>query len=141
MPENPSPIDGVKKSIEYIIGADTKLKRKKKSEDDIQKEQFIKLITSLEEVNNRSILMNTEFNLNFTAYDEKFYEAIDSLISMHFGPDAAELVFYYLYDRVNLDGTINNLLDENKNKIEVENAGDLWDLIKELKTKIEQKKK
>ena len=44
MDSNEQHADGIKKSIDDIIGVDTFLKRKKKTEDDQQRERFIKII-------------------------------------------------------------------------------------------------
>ena len=41
--------EGIKKSIEDIIGADTSLRRKKKTDEDFHKEKFTKLIQTLDE--------------------------------------------------------------------------------------------
>ena len=45
--ENKGHVDGIKKSIEDIIGNDTVLKSKKPNEEDIQKEKFEKIILLL----------------------------------------------------------------------------------------------
>jgi hypothetical protein len=141
MSEMQNPIDGAKESVEYIIGANTKLKRKRKTEKDAQKEQFVNIMTLLEAANTRSVLMTSELDLNFTKYDEKFYAVIDSLIFFHFGPDVSELIFFYLYERTNIDGTTNDLLDEERNIVPLENVNDLWELIKEVQFKISKMKK
>ena len=136
-----NPIDGTKESVEYIIGANTKLKRKRRTEQDAQKEQFINILTALEATNTRSILMASELDLDFTKYDEKFYAAIDSLIFLHFGPDVSELIFFYLYERTNIDGTTNNILDEEGNIVPLENINDLWQLVKTVQAKLSKMKK
>jgi len=141
MNEMQNPIDGAKESVEYIIGANTKLKRKRKTEKDAQKEQFINIMNLLEAANTRSILMTSELDLNFTKYDEKFYAVIDSLIFLHFGPDVSELIFFYLYERTNIDGTTNDLLDEERNIVPLENVNDLWELVKTVQSKISKMKK
>ena len=65
---------GIKTSIESIIGSDTVLKRKKKTEEDINKESFEKIILTMEEVQVRSTLIQAEFKLDLFEYEEKFYE-------------------------------------------------------------------
>ena len=47
MENNDKHAEEIKKSIDNIIGTDTFLKRKKKSEDDIQKAKFEKIIKTL----------------------------------------------------------------------------------------------
>ncbi len=78
---------GVQQSIESIIGADTILKRRKKTEDDINRDIFEKIIIALEQANVRSSIIGGDFKLDFTSYDETFYEIIEeqlSLIKKHF---------------------------------------------------------
>ena len=82
MGNNEEHVNGIKKSIDDILGTDTSLKRKKKSEDDTNRERFEKIIQTLEEIEVRSIILGNDLNLDFTSYDEKFYKVIDSLIEM-----------------------------------------------------------
>jgi hypothetical protein len=122
--------DGIKKSIDGIIGVDTFLKRKKKNEDDAQREKFEKIIQALEEVEVRGMILGNDLNLDFTSYDEKFYFVIDSLFSLHFNKEACELIFFYLYERLSPDGSINEVMDEDGNVIELSSSTDLWYLLK-----------
>lgn len=130
---------GIKTSIESIIGNDTTLKRKKKTEEDVNKESFEKIIQLMEEVQVRSTLLHTEFSLDLFNYEEKFYEIIDRLFSIHFGREAAEVIFFYVYERTNPDGSINQLLDKDNHPIPLENPTDLWNLANHLKNKSKKK--
>jgi hypothetical protein len=133
--------EGIKTSIESIIGSDTVLKRKKKTEDDINKESFEKIIQTMEEVQIRSTLLHADFKLDLFDYEEKFYEVIDRLFTMHFGREAAEIIFFYIYERVNPDGTANQLADVDGNPIPLESPSDLWALANYLKEKNSKVKK
>jgi hypothetical protein len=133
--------DGVKKSIDLIIGSDTTLTRRKKTAVDVNRDLFYKIILSLEQANTRSFLLEGDFALDLTKYDDIFYEAIDNLIVMHFGKEAAELVFFYLYDRLNPDGSINVLLDPNGTEIVLQTPEDLWLLIQHVTESLKVKKK
>ena len=126
---------GVKASLEGITGADLSLKRKRKTEKDINREVFEKIILALEKASVRSSIIGGEFQLNFTEYDETFYEIIDNLILMHFGKEAAELIFFYVYERINPDGSVNALADVEGNVIPMNGPSDLWELIDYIKSK------
>lgn len=126
---------GIKTSIESIIGSDTVLKRKKKTENDINKESFEKIILTMEEVQVRSTLLHAEFKMDMFDYEEKFYEVIDRLFSLHFGREAAEVIFFYIYERMNPDGTVNQLADVDGNPIPLESSSDLWELVNYMKDK------
>jgi len=132
MENNEEHVNGVKKSIDDILGTDTFLKRKKKSEDDINRERFEKIITTLEEIEVRGMLLGNDLQLDFTSYDEKFYLVIDSLFHLHFGKEASELIFFYLYERTNPDGTTNGLQNDEGEIIELTSPTDLWYLLKAM---------
>jgi hypothetical protein len=120
---------GVKQTLETMIGTDLSLKRKKKSEHDLNRELFEKIIIALERTNIRTALVGTEFDIDLSKYDETFYEVIDNLMLMHFGKQASEVIFFYVYERMNPDGSINELRDTNDTPIVLNNPTDLWDLI------------
>jgi len=141
MNEGEKHAEGIKKEIEDIIGVDTVLKQKKKTDDDFQREKFEKIIQTMQEIEIRGILLATDLRLDFTTYDEKFYKVIDSLIEMQFGKETAELIFFYLYERENPDGTVNDLIDEEGTIVPLNNPNDLWQLIKLSQAKVGRQKK
>jgi len=126
-------VQGIKKSLETIIGTDLTLKRKRKNEDDINRELFEKIINALDKANIRSVLVETDLNIDLTSYDETFYEAIDNLFLLHFGKEASELIYFYLYERIDPDGTVNELEDVNGNPLILNSPMDLWNVIHMLK--------
>ena len=132
---------GVKASLEGITGADLSLKRKRKTEKDVNREVFEKIILALEKASVRSSIIGGDFQLDFTEYDETFYEIIDNLILMHFGKEASELIFFYVYERINPDGTVNELADQDNNVVALNSPTDLWMLVNHIKNKTNKTKK
>jgi hypothetical protein len=133
--------EGIKKSIEDIIGADTSLRRKKKTDEDFQKEKFTKLIQTLDEIEVRSMIMGGDLGLDFTKYDDKFYSVIDGLLGLLYSKEACELIFFYLYERINEDGSTNELVDEDGNIVTLVSPTDLWYLVKIIQDKVGKAKK
>ena len=133
MEQNEKHAQGVKQTLETMIGTDLSLKRKKKSENDLNKELFEKAILALERTNVRAAIVGSEFDLDLSKYEEPFYEAIDNLMIMHFGKQAAEVIFFYVYERINPDGSINELIDVNNEPIILNNPSELWDLVNAIK--------
>ena len=131
--------DGIKKSIEEIIGADTVMRNKRPSEDSIQQDKFEKIILALEAAEVKTTLLHTEFKMDFSDYNEHFYLAIDGLLELWLGKELCELVFFYLYDRLNPDGTMNGLMDDEGNEIILESPTDLWLLIRKIQTSKKKK--
>jgi len=139
--DNEQHADGIKKSIDDIIGVDTFLKRKKKSEDSAYRERFIKIIQTLEEIEVRGMILGNDLQLDFTSYDDKFYSVIDNLFFLHFGKEACELIFFYIYERLNPDGTADEVVDMDGNAIPLTSPEDLWELVKLTQEKIGKAKK
>jgi hypothetical protein len=133
-------IDDTKKSIDLILGSDTTLTRRKKTQVDVTRELFNKIIINLEQANTRSFLLSNDFHLDLTKYDDVFYEAIDNLIILQFGKEASELIFFYLYDRIDPEGNIQSLVDPNGNEILLQNPDDLWMLLQVIKGNVKKKK-
>ena len=120
---------------------DTFLKRKKKTEDSDKRERFIKIIQTLEEIEVRGMILGNDLALDFSSYDEKFYSVIDNLFYLHFGKEACELIFFYIYERLNPDGTANEVEDLEGNAIPLTSPEDLWELVKLTQEKIGKAKK
>jgi len=126
---------GIKQSIETIIGSDTVIKRKKKTEEDLNRESFEKIIRLMDEIQVRDVLMMTELGLDYSKYNEKFYEITDRMFGLYFGAEAAEIIFFYIYERINPDGSVNELEDEKGQIITLTNPTDLWYLVNHIKDK------
>ena len=126
---------GIKQSIEDIIGTDTTLRRKRKTEEDLNRESFEKIMLTMDEIQVRSALLHSELGLDYSNYDEKFYEIIDRMFTLNFGKEAAEIIFFYVYERINPDGTVNNLRDQNNEIVPINSPSDLWYLVNHIKNK------
>ncbi len=119
----------INESISKILGTGTVLKRKKRTEEVKKRELFEKIILSLEKVNVRTEIAVTDLDLNLSTYNESFYFVIDNLLEFHFGKEGAEVIYFYLYERINKDGSIQPLLDEAGNQYILQTPADLWNLI------------
>ena len=126
---------GIKQSIEGIIGTDTTLRRKRKTEEDLNRESFEKIMLLMDEIQVRSALLHSELGLDYSNYDEKFYEIIDRMFTLNFGREAAEVIFFYVYERINPDGTINSMVDQNNEVVHINSPSDLWYLVNHIKNK------
>ena len=122
-------LNEIQAAINQVLGVKSLIRRKKKTQETKKRELFISIINSIEAIINRQNLMYAELNLDLTNYDEAFLDTIDALIVLHFGKEGAELIAYYLWDRVATDRTITSLLDEQGKEIYLETATDLWNLL------------
>lgn len=116
-------------AINQILNVKSLVRRKKKTKEAKKRELFISIINSIEAIINRQNLMYVELNLDLAKYDESFLDTIDALIILHFGKEGAELIAYYLWDRVAPDGSISPLVDVDNKEVYLETASDLWNLL------------
>ena len=119
----------LKRAFDALLNTSTSLKRKKKNTADRKREMFLQIVTLCEAVITREVLLAADFKLQLDGYNEDFYQIIYSLLLLYLGKDGFELISFYLYDRINPDGTINYLLDENQNEVKLETAEDLFNLL------------
>lgn len=124
--------DNIKGAVDKLLNVKSSLKRKKQSKQIQHRELFINVINSLQMLQSRSNILFSDLKVDFTNYDEPFLEIIDTLLLVRYGKDACEVIFFYLWERENPDGTLNDLLDEQGNAIPLETAQDLWNVIVKL---------
>jgi hypothetical protein len=125
----------IQTAINEILNVKSLIRRKKKSQVDKKKELFISIINAIEQIATRQTLMYADLQLDFTNYDEAFLETIDALIILHFGKEGAELISFFLWERSNPDGSINQLMDETGTVVPLDTANDLWNALLQMNPK------
>ena len=122
-------LNEIQTAINQVLNVKSLIRRKKKTQEAKKRELFISIINSIEAIINRQNLMYAELNLDLANYDEAFLDTIDALIVLHFGKEGAEVIAYYLWDRVAPDGSITSLTDAEGKEVILQTASDLWDLL------------
>ena len=122
----------VKHAIDELLRVNISFKRKKKNTLEKKKELFFTIINGIQALDARSSLANADLRIDMSSYDEAFFQVIDSLILFHFGKDNYEIIMFYLYERINPDGSINILVDDNGDEVSLETLDDLWVLINKV---------
>jgi hypothetical protein len=130
--------DDIKKAIDALLKINSTVKRKKKAYVDKQKDLFTGIIMALQAVQTRTILTQTELKLDFSSYDEMFLQVIDSLILLHFGKEGYEVISFYLWEKFNPDGSVNDLLDDDENVVPSETIEDIWNILLKIKSNNEK---
>ena len=123
----------IKKAVDALLKINSTVKRKKKAYIDKQKDLFTGIIMAIQAAQTRTILSQTELKLDFSSYDEMFLQVIDSLILLHFGKDGYEVISFYLYEKFNPDGTVNDILDDDEKVVPTDTIEDIWNLLMKLK--------
>ena len=121
--------DDIKKAVDQLLKITSTVKRKKKAYIDKQKDLFISIIIALQAAQTRTILTQTELRLDFSTYDEMYLQIIDSLILLHFGKEGFELISWYLYEKINPDGTFSEIQDADGNVVPSDTPEDIWNIL------------
>ena len=128
----------IQQAINNILNVKSYVRRKKKSQSEKRRELFISIVNSIEQIVTRQNMMYMELQLDFTKYDEPFLDTIDALIIFYFGKEGAELISWYLWERLNPDGTMNPLLDEEGKEVPINNAAELWSVLVAINPKYDE---
>lgn len=128
----------VKLAVDKILQTNSVIRRKKRNESEKKRELFCSVINSIEELNIRGSLAFADLQLDMEKYDEKFFEVIDSLIYISFGKECAELIGFYLWNRINQDGTINPIMTDTEEEIFLESPYQLYDLLSKINPKLHE---
>ena len=130
--------EDIKKAVDQLLKINSTVKCKKKAYLEKQKDLFISIMMALQAVQTRTVLTSTELRVDFSIYDEAFLQIIDSLILLHFGKEGFEVVNFYLYDKFNPDGSLNELYDDEEKIVPSETAEDIWNILIKLKSNNEK---
>ena len=124
--------------VDSIINTKTIIRRRKKSTSDKKREIFFNLINSIEELNVRQNIMYGDLNIDFSNYDEKFFSVIDTLLYMNFGTQCTDVIGFYLYERINPDGSINPLIVNEVEELFLNSPYDLWNIMCQINPKLHE---
>jgi hypothetical protein len=123
----------IKQAVDQLLKINSTVKRKKKAYIDKQKDLFVSIINALSALQVRTVLTQAELKIDFSSYDEMFLQVIDSLILLYFGKEGYEVISFYLYEKINPDGSVNELFDDEDKIVPSETAEDIWNILMKLK--------
>lgn len=99
-----------------------------------EKQIFIDIIKNLQNIDKRTFNLLKESKVDLTLYDESFYHIIEDLLLLKYGVNKTNIILWYLYDRLDLEGnitkiTINNLDDDTSKEYILKNEEELWEFL------------
>lgn len=129
---NSNKIKGNKNIIEQVLKIPVELTHRNKNKQDLNKKKFEELVLVLEQIENRTYLINDEFNLDLSKYDELYYIVINNLLDLLYPVDIVNLIKFYCYGRIDDEGKIRPIIDNENNEIFLNNPQDLYNLIQTI---------
>ena len=133
---DPNLQNSLHEAFEQLLNSPVLIKKQRRNKAFKKKILFISLIEQYEKALNKSARLQSEFGLDLFEYEEPFYGVIDKLMLLTWGTNVYELITFYLYERANLDGTINYLIETKEDGTEVEvflkTAEDLYNYLSQI---------
>lgn len=96
----------------------------------MKKEKFIEIITKIENYDSE-IERWSDFGLSIFENDicQLPWVIINAFLEELFTKEQVDWIYWYLFERVDLNGNISKCWDENGNEIIIKNPEDLWNFL------------
>ena len=99
--------DTLKFGFDKMLSANTIIQRKKKNLANQKKEAFISIIRKYDEAITRTMVLQSQFRIDLGDYEDVYYNIIDEMFLLSWGPDVYSLIEFYFYKRIGDDGIEN----------------------------------
>ena len=100
----------------------------------LKKDAFIRFIENYKFANDRTIMLKTDFQVDFVHFEEAFVQAIEALLELNFNKNQKQIIEWWLYDKWQLDGTVLQLNNtETDEQLPSDTPEELWNLVQTLK--------
>lgn len=130
--DNIDKIKSSKKIIDQVLNTETKISHRTRTIHDINKKKFESIITNLEQIELRSHILNTDFSIDLSKYEDIYHNVIDNMFELLYSPEALKLIKFYLYGRIDANGESVRLEDTKGNEIPLDNITQLYNLIQNM---------
>ena len=67
--------------------------------------------------------------MDFTSYDEAYFKTIEGIIHFCFEEIAASAILFYVYSRIDNEGTVHLFVDSNGEEHMFNTIDDLWEFL------------
>jgi len=107
-----------------------------------EEELFIEAISLFEEIWANSIKTYELCGINLLEYESTYHRIIENTFLIKYGTWKTEIIFWYIFGRVNENNEIYPLLVQyvdTEREIYLQNAKELWDFFKEIDEQEENK--
>ncbi len=123
----------LKYGFSSLLGGETIIRRQKRNAKHQKKIQFLSIIKKYDEALLKSIMLQSQFNIDLSSYEDPFYSIIDEILLLSYGEDIYQLIAFYFYERLHPDtGEEQFLTGGNGEEIYIRTPDDLYSIIQKL---------
>jgi len=126
--------DQLKKDLKNILKIKGAITKQRPVEGLIKKEAFCRFIENYKFANDRTLLLKTDFAVDFVNFEEAFVQSIEALLEASFNKSQVQIIHWWLYDKWNAGDEVLQLNNvETGDEIPSDTPEELWDLVQSLK--------
>lgn len=120
------------KQLQEIVGAKVDISESSKTKAKREQEMFCKIVDLWDKTWQRGNKMFDEYQIDMGEYDSHFYQMIEGLFIMTYGEMKAEIIAWWVYERILEDGELAVIVTEDEVEHEIKNSKELFKFIKKL---------
>ena len=126
--------DQLKKDLKNILKIKGAVTKQRPVKGLIKKEAFCRFIDNYKFANDRTLLLKTDFAVDFINFEEAFVQSIEALLEVSFNKSQVQIIQWWLYDKWNAGDEVLQLNNvESGDEIPSDTPEELWDLVQSLK--------
>ena len=126
--------DQLKKDLKNILKIKGAVTKQRPVKGLIKKEAFCRFIENYKFANDRTLLLKTDFAVDFVNFEEAFVQSIEALLEVSFNKSQVQIIQWWLYDKWNAGDEVLQLNNvESGDEIPSDTPEELWDLVQSLK--------
>jgi len=126
--------DQLKKDLKNILKIKGAITKQRPVKGLIKKEAFCRFIENYKFANDRTLLLKTDFAVDFVNFEEAFVQSIEALLEASFNKSQVQIIHWWLYDKWNAGDEVLQLNNvETGDEIPSDTPEELWDLVQSLK--------
>lgn len=120
-------------SFSSLLGAETIIRRQKRNEKLQKKNQFISIIKKYDEALTKSMMIEAQFQIDMSKYEDIFYSIIDEIFILSYGDNIYQLIAFFFYERRDpITGEEQYIVGENGEEIFIRTPEDLFNTIERI---------
>ena len=126
--------DQLKKDLKNLLKIKGAVTKQRPVKGLIKKEAFCRFIDNYKFANDRTLLLKTDFAVDFVNFEEAFVQSIEALLEASFNKSQVQIIQWWLYDKWNAGDEVLQLNNvETGDEIPSDTPEELWDLVQSLK--------
>ena len=126
--------DQLKKDLKNILKIKGAVTKQRPVKGLIKKEAFCRFIDNYKFANDRTLLLKTDFAVDFVNFEEAFVQSIEALLEVSFNKSQVQIIQWWLYDKWSAGDEVLQLNNvESGDEIPSDTPEELWFLLQTLK--------